>query len=700
VEERKFWKDNIGNLLMKRLPWFEIILIIVVISISLYGAFADGQNFSRRWFIRDDAYYYFKVAQNISEGHGSTFDGINRTNGYHPLWMLICVPIFALARFDLILPLRILFLLMSGLSLATAILLYRLIGKVFAPVIGAITALYWVFSPDILSRVYKQGLETGIAAFFIILFIYKLYEFERSWRDKAVTKRDLITLGAIATFVIFSRLDLVFLVAMAGLWVVFRGSILRYLLPLDIVSISFSVLLAFVIKAAFPDYYKLANVAVTMLVVSLLVKIPLAYLFGLYRRGIIEYAAGFLRSLVLFVITSSALTGIIMLIVSRILSFDTFPRIVILFDATGTFVLFGLTRLMLIGLQTFDTIAPDSESPFEHLRKNWRQWIYEGLIYYGVAFGALGIYMLWSKFAFGTFSPVSGQVKRWWGSLSGRVYGGSARNIQSFFGVSYSGDSNAWHPVSTLLGRWAEQLYKSGIVDIWRYLIILALLALLFYAMLQINKRKAKTAIVQLGTIPLLCGAWLQIFYYHMLGYSAYKEWYWVGQLTLVVIVLSLMVGMLYQFVQKARFAQNTGWVLVAIFGLYMGSIFWSNMQSTMTYREWSADDPYMDQAVFLEKHTEPGSMIGMTGGGNAAYFIEDRTIINMDGLINSYAYFELLKKKEAGKYLAEIGMDYILASTDLLNGLPYRGQYEEYTEWMDVNFGGKDLVRYHTSQP
>src|SRR5215204_7141448 len=103
---------------MKRFAWFEIILIVVVTSISLYGAFSDGQNFSRRWFTRDDAYYYFKVAQNISEGHGSTFDGINRTNGYHPLWMLICVPIFALARFDLILPLRILVMLMAMFNAA------------------------------------------------------------------------------------------------------------------------------------------------------------------------------------------------------------------------------------------------------------------------------------------------------------------------------------------------------------------------------------------------------------------------------------------------------------------------------------------------------------------------------------------------------------------------------------------------------
>src|SRR5262245_58636191 len=171
---------------MKRFPWFEIILVIVVGAISLYGASADGQNFSRRWFTRDDAYYYFKVAQNISEGHGSTFDGIDVTNGYHPLWMLVCIPIFALARFDLILPLRILLLFMSGLSVTTGILLYRLIGKIFFPAIGAMAAFYWVFSHDVFATLYQNGLESGIAAFFVVLLVYKLYEFELSWRKGTV----------------------------------------------------------------------------------------------------------------------------------------------------------------------------------------------------------------------------------------------------------------------------------------------------------------------------------------------------------------------------------------------------------------------------------------------------------------------------------------------------------------------------------
>ena len=684
---------------MKRLDWFEILLIVLVMSISLYAAFADGQNFSWRWFTRDDAYYYFKVAQNISEGHGSTFDGINATNGYHPLWMLICVPIFALARFDLVLPLRLLFLVMSGLSVATGILLYRLVGRVFAPVVGAFAALYWVLSQTVLIRVYKQGLETGIAAFLIVLLLYRLFYFESSWRGKPVTRKDLIFLEIVSALVIFSRLDLIFLVAFTGLWVVFRSSPIRYLMPFDIVSFAFSVLLAFVIKTGVPDYYVLETVAVTTLAVSLVIKIPLAYLFGLYLRERITRIRTLFLTVALFTVSSSAILGVVMVVLARRLSFVSFPRITLVYDAIATFILVLLVRLLVHGLKI--TNSPSEKvSPIQTLTRNWKQWLTDGIIYYGVSFGPLVIYMVWSKFAFGTTSPVSGQIKNWWGSLSGRVYGGSARTLDEFFGISYSGDSNAWNPVSTQLGFWAERWRGTYMEDVWRYAILLALFAVVFYCLLLIRKNKAKTALARLSVIPLLCGAWFQVFYYHMQGYSAYKEWYWVVQLVLIVIVVSLMIGLLYTAFRKSRLVRIGAWGLVTVYGLYLGAAYWSYLQSNMTHGEWAVNAPYMDISAFLEQNTEPGSVIGMTGGGNAAYFIHDRTIVNMDGLINSYEYFQLLKEKEAGKYLADMGMDYVLANIGILNSLPYRGQYQQYLQPTGLRYGGKELSRYDATQP
>lgn len=42
-------------------------------------------------FLPDDAWYYFEIAERAASGQGLTFDGINVTNGFHPLWMLLLV---------------------------------------------------------------------------------------------------------------------------------------------------------------------------------------------------------------------------------------------------------------------------------------------------------------------------------------------------------------------------------------------------------------------------------------------------------------------------------------------------------------------------------------------------------------------------------------------------------------------------------
>lgn len=47
-------------------------------------------------FSFDDAFYYYTIGRNWAQGHASTFDLIDRTNGYHPLWQLISIIPFLL----------------------------------------------------------------------------------------------------------------------------------------------------------------------------------------------------------------------------------------------------------------------------------------------------------------------------------------------------------------------------------------------------------------------------------------------------------------------------------------------------------------------------------------------------------------------------------------------------------------------------
>jgi hypothetical protein len=48
----------------------------------------------------DDSFYVFRTAENIATGHGVTFDQINPTNGFHPLWMVAAVPLVMLGGGD------------------------------------------------------------------------------------------------------------------------------------------------------------------------------------------------------------------------------------------------------------------------------------------------------------------------------------------------------------------------------------------------------------------------------------------------------------------------------------------------------------------------------------------------------------------------------------------------------------------------
>ena len=683
---------------MKRFPWFETILIVVMMSISLYAAFSDAQNLSWRWFTRDDAYYYFKVAQNISEGRGSTFDGIDVTNGYHPLWMLVCIPIFALARFDLILPLRILLLVMSGLSVATGILLYRLIGKIFVPALGAVAAVFWVFDYHIFATLYQNGLESGIAAFFLVLLLYKIYEFERSWRKHQVSTKQVATLAILATLMMFSRLDLVFFAVMAGLWVVFRGHLLRFFLPLDIASIIILTILAFMLRVGLVGYYESVDVAMVMALASLVIKIPGAYLFGLYQHSVVLRATELLKRLLLFALTGSLLTGIVVIAIQKLgLVQGSFSRMIILIDLGLTFLFFAISRFMFLGLQKANSLVPDvSDRPVNDWRSYWKKWITDGALYYGIVFGTLGVYMGWSKIVFGTASPVSGQIKQWWASLPGRAYGGTSREMLSFFGLSYRTEENAWSPISNLIGGWAENMYRLlKIEDAWRYLILLALFAIFFYMILFINRNKGKSAVTQMSLIPLLSSAWLQVLYYNALKYAGHKEWYWVSQLIIIVLTLSLIAGMLYRSIRKIPYSSVVVWGLAAYIGVSMGMSFWRQIQQSMPYHHWTTNAPFMDIVPLLEAHTEPGSIIGLTGGGNVGYFIHDRTIVNMDGLINSYAYFQALQAREGGQYLENIGVDYVLANPVILDQQPYKGQFNAYLEPRNVYYGGKQLMHY-----
>ena len=679
---------------MKKQNRFEILLIVAIMAGAGYAAFSDAHNFPNRWFTRDDAYYYFKVAQNISEGLGSTFDGVNLANGYHPLWMLINIPVFSLARFDLILPLRILLLLMGALHAATAVLLYRLISRVLSETTGMLIAIFWAFNLYIHATVTQFGLETGITAFSILLFLTLFEKLERKWRKEPLTQKEIIQFALVGVMVIFSRLDTVFLVLLFGFYLVFRKIPLRHLLLTDILGTFLVFFASVILRVGMKGYYLHGESTLKMALISLVLTIPLYYFAGLYQHPRNESLFSLLKRIFLSVTLSALLLSALLWGLQRIGFVDTFPRSIFFFY--GGWIL--VTRLGFRFLS--EKRERESLSALLQFQQNWKTCFTEGAIYFGIVGGALGAYMLFNKIVFGTATPISGQVKRWWGSLDGNVYGGAARRIYTFFGLDTTIDSdfNAWGLLTKftlwlrdILPRWSATLNQD--VVYWQ---LFFLILFLISVILLISSKRAVWTSVEFGLLPLFVGSVTQIISYNATGYAAAKEWYWVAEIIFTLLLFALLFDLflrsLAEILPSARSIALAG---IAILGFFWAQTFFAHIANLMPYGVEHEGHPYMDILGVVEENTEPGALIGMTGSGNTGYYISGRTIINMDGLINSYEYFQAHKAGRGDEFLAEMGMDYIFVNPVLLEDLPYKGEFEGRLGEVVANYGKKELVEF-----
>ena len=681
---------------LKRLSLFEILLITTIFIIHLYAAFSDAYNFPNAWFKRDDAYYYFKVAQNITEGLGSTFDGINMTNGYHPLWMLVCIPVFAFARFDLILPLRILLMVIAVFNAATAILIYRLVKGNLSHAVAILAASFWAFSTVIYTTIYIFGLETPLAAFAVVLFVYKLWQFEKQWRTNPVTARQIATLAVSATIAMFSRLDLVFLAFICGLWVVFRGKIMRALLPLDMLIIFASMTSSIALRTGIAQYNSTyAASAVEAVILALIVKIASLYLFSTYQHPrIVSILSTVRRTGIALTLGSVLVTGLYLFLFQ--LGFGKgFPRSAFLIDWAISLTLILALRLAACWFSNPEIKFNVSPSPLADIQANWKKWLADGTVYYGVVSGALALYMFYNKIAFGTFSPVSGQVKRWWGTLISTVYESPAPDWTSFLGIGFNWAYDAWQPASSLF-LWMEKLifplYPGPTNVDERYYISMFAIVLIALVILFANARQARRAFSDMALIPLAAGCGIQILSYTATAYGGVKEWYWPSEMILVTLIGSALLHLMLSRLQKIRVARFGLEFVSMVLGIFLAYEFGYAVTSTMPYNYFPADRPYLEVLPYLEENTPPGAIIGMTGGGNVGYFIHGRTIVNMDGLINSYDYFRALQRGEAPIYLSQRGISIVFANPRLLTLPPYYGQFAPYFENFS-EYGGKNLI-------
>lgn len=112
----------------------------------------------------DDSYYYLKTAANAASGYGLSFDQINLTNGFHPLWMLVLIPMSWLSGGNMELFTRLALTLQLALVYMGAKLLSRAVENRSRWILFSTAVLMLIFY---FTKILINGLESGLQWFCI-----------------------------------------------------------------------------------------------------------------------------------------------------------------------------------------------------------------------------------------------------------------------------------------------------------------------------------------------------------------------------------------------------------------------------------------------------------------------------------------------------------------------------------------------------
>ena len=197
-------------------------LLSVGLVLRLINAWTDLDALSFTT-LPDDAFYYFGIARHVALGDPPSIDGVNPTNGYHPLWLLLLVPLYLFGDpNEPRLPVHLALTLGAVLDVLAAVLLHRLTGRLRWRLGVRLLVLGWYALAAYRVQQATSGMETPLAMALILALLNVHVEARRPQTPRWLRSPWLFGLVGGAT--ILARTDLVILVAallgtrLLGVW--------------------------------------------------------------------------------------------------------------------------------------------------------------------------------------------------------------------------------------------------------------------------------------------------------------------------------------------------------------------------------------------------------------------------------------------------------------------------------------------------
>jgi hypothetical protein len=186
-----------------RIDRLLILFMLVALALRLFFCFQPAEVLIPK-VVSDDMFYYLTIAGNVASGYGATADRENETNGFHPLWVIVLVPLFKLfgrgAELQWALALLTLF------SVLTAWFIYKILRFSCGEIPSFAAAVIWLGSPYTV-LIALSGVE---APLFVLMASAASYCYLKISRGDSVRGGPLshwVLLGVLMGAAVLARID-------------------------------------------------------------------------------------------------------------------------------------------------------------------------------------------------------------------------------------------------------------------------------------------------------------------------------------------------------------------------------------------------------------------------------------------------------------------------------------------------------------
>lgn len=196
---------------------FLILLLIVAAAIRTTIALCDVRMLVSK-VLSDDSFYYFQIARNAAAGKGITFDGAVPANGFHPLWLMLLIPLNLIFGASLTGPIHAALVLEGLLDVGAGALIFLLVSRLTDNrAAGVLGAGVYLLNPSVIFHA-VNGLETGLTLF---LFAFYFWFYLTIILEDRLTSGNIVLLGLFSGIFMLARTDNIILVTIVYIHLLF-----------------------------------------------------------------------------------------------------------------------------------------------------------------------------------------------------------------------------------------------------------------------------------------------------------------------------------------------------------------------------------------------------------------------------------------------------------------------------------------------